>query len=459
MTTTAPTTPPTTLSKTPTMAPVARGSFLLGSAVDLRRDMLGACERAFHTYGDVVRFRVGPPGLRREICLVFHPDAAHRVLAGNWTNYRKDNIFYGEIRRAFGDGLLTSQDDDWQRQKRFLQPLFTPRRVAGYAATMSEQVDQLVARWRPRPAGTVDLNDEMTSLSLRVVCRILFGDDVDRALPVVQQAFGPLGEEVRRRGLAPFRPPMSWPTGGNRRLLRAQRALYGVCDEIITGRRTAGHRTGEADLIGLLLDARDNGGTLSAAEVRDQVLIFLLAGHETTSTALTYTLHLLGRHPDVQDRVREEADAAGNDTTKLAYTEMVLKEAMRLYPSAPLMGRLTVADDEICGYHIPAGTDIITAPWVTHRHPQFWDEPERFDPDRFTPEREKTRHRYAWFPFGGGPRSCIGQHFSMLESTIALARLTREFTFTTPAGEPSYTNHITLRPTGPVPSLVKPRTP
>jgi cytochrome P450 len=296
----------TTASTTPSMtrsaAPVVSGSFLLGSALDLRRDLLGACERAFHRYGDVVRFRVGPPGLRRGICLVFHPDAAHRVLAGNWTNYRKDNIFYNEIRRAFGDGLLTSQDDDWQRQKRFLQPLFTPRRVTGYAATMSEQVDRLATRWRSRPAGTVNLHDEMTGLSLRVVCRVLFGDDVDQALPVVQQAFGPLGEEVRRRGLAPFRPPMSWPTGGNRRLLRAQRALNGVCDEIIARRRAAGHGLGEADLLGLLLDARDEDTKLTAVEVRDQVLIFLLAGHETTSTALTYTLHLLGRHPEVQDR-------------------------------------------------------------------------------------------------------------------------------------------------------------
>ncbi len=446
----------TTLSTT-RMAPVAPGSFLLGSAVDLRRDMLGACERAFHTYGDVVRFRIGPPGLRRELWLASHPDAAHRVLAGNWTNYRKDNIFYSEIRGAFGDGLLTSQDDVWQRQKRFLQPLFTPRRVAGYATTMGEQVDRLVARWRSRPEGTVDLHDEMTGLTLRVVCRILFGDDVDQALSVVQRAFGPLGEEVRRRGMAPVRAPMSWPTGGNRRLLRAQRALYDVCNEIIAGRRAGGDRTGEADLIGLLLDARDSGSALTAAEVRDQVLIFLLAGHETTSTALTYTLHLLGRHPEVQDRVREEVDAAGGDTATLAYTTMVLKEAMRLYPSAPLMGRRAVESDEISGYHIPAGSDVIIAPWVTHRHPEFWERPERFDPDRFTPEREKTRHRYAWFPFGGGPRSCIGQHFSMLESTVALAALIRDFAFTAPPGEPPYTNHITLRPTSGVPSMVRPR--
>jgi cytochrome P450 len=187
--------------------------------------------------------------------------------------------------------------------------------------------------------------------------------------------------------------------------------------------------------------------------VRDQVLIFLLAGHETTSTALTYALHLLGRHPDAQRQVRAEVAAVTGDgsvtaqhVAALAYTTMVLKETMRLYPSAPLLGRRAVEEDEICGYRIPAGADVVVAPWVVHRHPDFWDQPHRFDPQRFTPEREKARHRYAWFPFGGGPRGCIGQHFSMLESVIALAMLVREFDFVAPPGEPRNTNHITLRP-------------
>jgi cytochrome P450 len=262
---------------------------------------------------------------------------------------------------------------------------------------------------------------------------------------------------------APLRPPVGWPTPVNWRLARAQLALYEVCDQIIARRRASGSG-GEQDLVGLLLAARDGTGRLSDAEIRDQVLVFLLAGHETTSTALTFTLDLLGRHPEVQRRVRAEVDEVLGDRTPtagdvpaLALTTRTLKEAMRLYPSAPLIGRMAVADDELCGYRIPARSNLAVVPWVIHRHPGFWDEPGRFDPERFTPEREKARHHYAWLPFGGGPRGCIGQHFSMLESVIALAMLVRDFEFAAPAAEPRYTNHITLRPTSGVPSRVSPR--
>jgi cytochrome P450 len=451
-----------TAAATRRLAPLVPGSFLLGSAVELRRDMLTTYERAFQRYGDVVRFRAGPPGARIELHLLFHPDAAHRVLAGASANYRKDNAFYAEIRSAFGDGLLTSQDADWQRQKRFLQPLFGPKRVDGYAAAMGEQVDDLVHRWRSRLPGTLDVHDEMTALTLGTVCRILFGEDVDRVLPVVQRSFDPLGAAVRRRAMAGLRLPREWPTPVNRRLLRAKRDLHGVCDEIVARRRADGER--RQDMLGLLLDARDEGRSLSDAEVRDQVLIFLLAGHETTSTALTYALHLLGRDPGVQRRVRTEVSAVTGDSSvtaqhaaALPYTTMVLKETMRLYPSAPLLGRRAVEEDQILGCRIPAGADVVVAPWVIHRHPDFWEQPHRFDPQRFVPEREKARYRYAWFPFGGGPRGCIGQHFSMLESVIALATLVRTFDFVASSGDPRNTNHITLRPVGGVFSQVIPR--
>jgi cytochrome P450 len=441
--------------------PLVPGSLLLGSALDLRADMLATCERACRDHGDVVRFALGPRGLGRELFVAFHPDAAQRVLAGNAANYRKENVFYAEIRDTFGDGLLTSQDDDWQRQKRFLQPLFTHRRVAGYATTMGAQVEDVIRRWRAQPATVRDLHDEMTGLTLRIVCRVLFGNDVHQALPAVQRWFGPLGEAVRRRSMSPVRLPRSWPSPVNRRLTRARHELFAVCDQIIGDRRA--RPSGQQDMLGLLLDARDSGTAMSDVEVRDQVLIFLLAGHETTSTTLTYALYLLGRHPDVQRRVRAEADAVGGvpsaeQTATLAYTTMVLKEAMRMYPSAPLTGRRCGADDEIGGYLIPAGSDVVIVPWVTHRHPAFWDEPDRFDPERFTPEREKARHRYAWYPFGGGPRACIGQHFSMLESTIALAGLVHAFEFSATGRPPRYTDHITLRPVEPVTVLVEPRT-
>jgi cytochrome P450 len=450
------------VEETRRVPPAAPGSFLLGSAVELRRNMLAAYERAFQRYGDVVRFRAGPPGARLEFHLLGHPEAAHRVLAGAAANYRKDNVFYSEIRNAFGDGLLTSQDAEWQRQKRFLQPLFGPRRVDGYAAAMVEQVQDLAAQWRSRLPATLDLHEEMTRLTLGTVCRILFGEDLDRVLPVVTRALEPLGEAVRRRAMAGLRPPPGWPTPVNRRLLRARRQLHGVCDEIVARRRPGGQR--QEDLLGLLLDATDQGNSLTDAEVRDQVLIFLLAGHETTSTALTYALHLLGRHPDAQRRVRAEVTAVTGDRSVMApqaaalpYTTRVLKETMRLYPSAPLIGRRAVKDDQICGYHIPAGADVVVAPWIIHRHPDFWDEPQRFDPERFLPEREKARHRYAWLPFGGGPRGCIGQHFSMLESVIALATLVREYHFAAPPEDPRHTSYITLRPVGGVYSHLTPR--
>ena len=456
---------PTTAPVGPTLAapPVVPGSFLLGSALDLRRDMLAACERAFHRYGDAVRFRAGPPGARLDLYMLFHPDAAHRVLAGWSANYRKENVFYSELRSAFGDGLLTTQDAQWQRQKRYLQPLFAPKHVNAYAAAMTGQVQQVAQRWRARPPGTIDLHAEMTHLTLATVCHILFGEDVGRALPVVQRTFAPLGDAVRRRALAGGRVPLDWPTPVNHRLRKARDELHGVCQEIVAQRRASGDQ--REDMLGLLLDAQDEAGSLSDAEVRDQVLIFLLAGHETTSTALTYTLHLLGRHPDQQKRVRAEVEsvagertlATAEDVPSLEYTTMVLKEAMRLYPSAPFLGRRAVEEDQICGYRIPAGAEVVLAPWITHLHPDFWYWPERFDPERFHPEREKARHRYAWFPFGGGPRACIGQHFSMLESVVALATLVREFDFAAPPGEPPRTNHITLRPTQGVPSNIRPR--
>jgi len=438
--------------------PTVLGRDLLSPTTDGGRDMLKGCERAFAKHGDVIRVAAGPPVLRRQLLFVFHPDGAQRVLAVNVANYRKDNVLYGEVRALFGNGLLTSQDDRWQRQKRFLQPLFTPQRVAGYASTMASVAKEMSADWRRLP-NAIDLDRQMTRLTLRVVCQVLFGADVDSAIPIVQQVFGPVGEAVRRRSAAPLRGPLWLPTAVNRRGLRGRRALRAVCDEIIDHRRVAA--TQQEDLIGLLLSARVDGTSLTDAEIRDQVLVFLLAGHETTSTALTYTLHLLGRHPEVQRRVREEIVAklgdrgpTAADVPALPYTTMVLKEAMRLYPSVPFISRRAVDDDELCGKRIDGGADVILAPWVIHRHPAFWHEPNRFDPERFAPEKDRIRHRYAWMPFGGGPRACIGQHFSMLESAIAVATFVRDFEFTAPGGEPPRTNHITLRPTHGVASVI-----
>jgi cytochrome P450 len=452
------------MTRLATVPPTPPGAPVLGSALDLRRDILGTYERARRAHGDVVRFVIGPPGVRATVYALFHPDAVRRVLASEADGYRKDNRFYQEVRWALGEGLLNSQDETWLRQRRFIQPLFTRRRIAGYARSMAEEARDLTRRWRELSAGgnPIDLHAEMSRVTLRVVGRLLFGSDLERAVAVVGDAFPVLGEYARRRAFAPFRVPHSWPTPSNRRAQRARHAVYGVCDELIADRRASGG--GEDDLLSLLVAARDGAERLDDAEIRDQILIFLLAGHDTTAIALTFALHLLGLHRGAQRRVRDEVDAVlgdraptADDVESLPYTTMVLKEAMRLYPPAWGLGRRTGEGDSIDGYDIPPGSDVAVSAWVTHRHPDFWDESARFDPERFAPERESGRHRHAYFPFGAGPRACIGQYFSMLEAAIALAVIVRDYELTSLGEDVPLAPRITLHPAAPVPCRLTPR--
>ncbi|MDX3454029.1 cytochrome P450 [Streptomyces sp. ME02-8801-2C] len=449
------TTSPGTTSAAPP-APGPTGHPLLGSALDLRRDPLGTFVRAQREYGDVVRVAAGPPGLRTVMYCVFSPEGAQQVLATQATNFRKDNVFYEEIRQTAGNGLLTSQDDDYLRQRRLIQPLFTKKRVDSYATAITQEAEAMAERWRDRPE--VDVVQETDRLALRTVARVLFGTDVEAAVDVVRANFPVVSAYITGRAYSPLRLPRTWPTPSNRRAQAATREVYEVCDRIIATRRSNGTGTeheGE-DLLSLLSWARnDEDGSLDATELRDQVLVFLLAGHETTATSLTFALHLLACHPEAQARAHKEVAALPPDepytaTTmdQLPYLTMVLKETMRLYPAAPLMGRRAVAETEIDGHIIPAGADVLISPWVTHRHPAHWDTPDRFDPDRFTPARESARHRYAWLPFGGGPRACIGRHFSMLESVLALAVLLREYNLETPDKDIPVTAAVTLQAAG-----------
>ncbi|MER6994347.1 cytochrome P450 [Streptomyces sp. NPDC000410] len=453
------------MTTTGTEIPGPAGVPLLGSMFDLKRDSLGTYLNAQRAYGDVVRITAGPPGLRVELYGVFSAEGAQQVLATDSANFRKDNAFYQEVRESFGNGLLTSQDEDYLRQRRLVQPLFTRRRVDGYAEAITAETATLLSGWADAPDATVDVVGEMTRLTLRAVARILFGTDVEAAVHVVERCFPVIGEYTLRRGYSPANVPRDWPTPGNRRAAAAMQDLYGVCDRIIEERRAEGDAAKGDDLLTLLAQAGSaEDGSLDPAEIRDQVLIFLLAGHETTATSLAFALHLLARHPEAQKRARAEVDRvlAGRtpeayDLDALPYLTRVLKEAMRLYPAGPVIGRQAVEAAEIGGHTIPAGADVIVAPWVTHRHPRYWEEPERFDPDRFAPEAEKARPRYAWFPFGGGPRACIGQHFSMLESVLALAMILREYELTAVDLDVPVDTGITLRATGPARCVVSSR--
>ncbi|TDU75410.1 cytochrome P450 [Streptomyces sp. KS 21] len=446
-----------TRTETGTEVPALGGMPLLGSLFDLKSDSLGTYLRAQQQRGDVVRITAGPPGLRAELYCVFSAEGAQQVLASESANFRKDNAFYQELRDSFGNGLLTSQDEDYLRQRRLVQPLFTKRRVDGYAGAVAAETQAVVAGWAQAPGGVVDVGEEMMQLALRAVARILFGTDVEATVDVVDRCFPVITEYVLRRGYSPANFPRTWPTPGNKRAAAAMDELYAVCDRIIAERRSGAPAGGE-DLLSLLAAATStDDGEFDAAELRDQVLIFLLAGHETTATSLAFSLHLLARHPEQQARAREEISRVLGDRTpeaadldRLPYLTQVLKEAMRLYPAAPVIGRSSVAATEVGGRTIPAGSDMILAPWVTHRHPRYWPDPDRFDPDRFTPEAEAGRPRYAWFPFGGGPRACIGQHFSMLESVIALAMILRAHEFEAVDTDVPVSAGITLRADGPI---------
>ncbi|MGA5220676.1 cytochrome P450 [Streptomyces cinereoruber] len=449
-----------------TEAPELAGLPLLGSMFDLKNDSLATFLRARREHGDVVRIIAGPPGIRATVYGVFSAEGAQQVLAGESANFRKDNAFYQEVRESFGNGLLTSQDEDYLRQRRLVQPLFTRRRVDGYAAAIAAEVATLTGEWRNAGAESVDVLQEMARLALRAVARILFGTDVDAAVRIVERSFPELGAYVLRRGFSPLNVPRHWPTPGNRRAATVHRALYEVCDRIIAERRSSGRASDEGDdLLTLLIGAESaEDGSFDATELREQVLVFLLAGHETTATSLGFALHLLALHPEERKRAQEEVDRvlAGRtpgaaDLDALPYVTRVLKEAMRLFPAAPAIGRRAVAATEIGGVAIPAGADVVVVPWVTHRHPDYWEDAERFDPDRFTPEAEAARPRYAWFPFGGGPRACIGQHFSMLESVIALAMILQRYDFEAVDTEVPLTSAITLQAAGPARCRLIPR--
>jgi cytochrome P450 len=448
-------------------APRPRANRLLGFAVELRQNQLRTYERVMREYGDVVRLVVGPPGLRFELTCAFHPDGVQRVLAGSREGYSKDTPGYREIAAAIGRGLLTSEGQLWQRQRRLIQPLFTRKQIATYATLMAQEAGRTADRW-DRTAGqrvTVDAHSEMIRLTLRVVGRAIFGDDVEHATHVIRRTFPVLTRHVLRRTLAPVAPPAAWPTPANLRAARAQRAIYALADDLIARRRTAG--LGGEDLLSRLLAARDpeTGRAMEIQQVRDEALIFLLAGHETTSSALTFTLQLLGRHPDEQQRVADElADVLGgrpptvDDLPALRRTAMVLKEAMRLYPPIYALARRAEGEDEIGGHRIPSGSLLVVSQWATHRHPCIWDDPEKFAPERFAPEQEAARHRYAYFPFGGGPRACIGSHFATQEAQIALAVLLQRYRIRAPlAPVPLDTTGITLRPKHAVPIELAPR--
>jgi cytochrome P450 len=435
-----------------------------------RADRLTFLRYCARDYGDVVRLRL--PG--HPLLLFNHPDLIEQVLVTQAKHFVK-HFGLRVYKPVLGNGLVTSEGDFWRRQRKLSAPAFQGARLAGYAKDMVDVTATMLDRWHAAAGGRVgegpverDVHADMMRLTLEVACRTLFGAD---ACPdphavgdAMEQALRALDVRFGR-----WLPVPDWfPTPANLRLKRALRTLDDVVGGIIARRRGANASGGDGnDLLSMLVRARDedDGSAMTDAQLLDEARTIFLAGHETTALALTYALYLLAEHPDAQATLHTELDAvlAGRppayaDLPRLAYTRQVVTESMRLYPPADVLGREATVDTTIDGIDVPRGTTVFMSQWVMHHDPRYFPDPDRFDPGRWTPEFERALPRFAYFPFGGGPRFCVGQSFALAEAVLILAAICQQFSFApAPGFKLELWPSITLRPRGAVPLRVTAR--
>ncbi len=431
----------------PTEPPVLPGGWpVLGDLPAIRRDALGLLARAARL-GDVARLRLG-----RDVFLLNHPDHVQRVLVENHANYRK-SYFYERLRPLVGDGLLTSEGDDWKRKRRLAQPAFHKERLAGFVEVMAHHTGALLERWAAVAArgAPVDVAADMMRLTLTVVGHALFGSDLlDRAARTGRALTTALRITNERFFALLYVPP--WvPTPRNLRFARALRVLDGLVNEIVSARRGQPPRP---DLLGMLMAARDEegGAKLGDRELRDEVMTMVLAGHETTANALSWAFYLLAQDPEVDARLHAECAAVLRggavrleDLPRLGFAARVNQETMRLYPPAWIFGREAIAADAFGATRVPAGAAVSICPWTLHRDPRFWSAPDRFDPDRFLSDAGRPRHAYV--PFAAGPRMCIGHAFASMEMQVVLSMIADRFRLALVPERPVRAEtSVTLRP-------------
>jgi cytochrome P450 len=390
----------------------------------MRRSALTEYLRLREQFGDVVRLAT----LSHPVYLVSHPDAVHYVLRENARNYRK-GLLFKPIAALQGQGLLTSEGDLWARQRRVVQPAFHLQQLVTCAEAMVDEARAVVQEWRqPMQTGTpVNVAERMHRLTFNVVGRVLLGADpgaLDAYWGTLRAIALPLLQGIHARATRPWAPPLWVPTPRNWRFRRAITVYDALVQQIIAARRQARQRPGgeATDVLALLLAACDDtsGAGMSEQQLRDEIITFIGAGAETSAHALSWTWYLLAQHPAVARGVHTELATLLNgrrptqqDLPHLPYSRMVLDEALRLYPPSVVLPRQANAPDAIRGYAIPQDAVVVLSPYVTHRHPEFWSEPEQFQPERFTPEQVTSRHRCAYLPFGEGPRRCIGEPFAL----------------------------------------------
>ncbi|HVY81298.1 MAG TPA: cytochrome P450 [Steroidobacteraceae bacterium] len=384
-------------------------------------DSLERMQELFARYGDI--YRVYAPGRKSYTYVINHPDDVKRVLVSNHRNYTK-GVGLDRVKILLGNGIMTSEGELWKRQRYMMQPMFHRRVITGFAQTIAAANDRLVTKWEAQAARgeLVNVTDDMSELTLEIVLRSIFGPDLDRL--------------ASQTGGNPF-DVVTKDTARNLQFAYKFRQLGKVIADLVKRRRE--NREEHPDFLGMLMTARDKetGEGMSERELIDEVMTLVVAGHETTASALNWTWYLLSQHPDADAKLAAELAAAPvidapslTEMEALGYTHRVIDEALRLYPPGWILSRRTIGPDVLAGYEIPAGTSVMLSPYILHRHPKFWKEPDAFRPERFDTEHEAERPRFAYMPFAAGPRHCIGESLALYEMLMHLYKVARRYRLT-----------------------------
>ena len=409
--------------------PGPRGLPLLGVMPEMVSDMLGLFTRTAREFGGIAQFKL----LNSKYFLVTNPDYVKYILQDNYKNYiRGRSVETGRV--LLGNGLPLIDGDFWLRERRLLQPAFHRERLASLTSTAASVIDAFIQEWErnAQDGQPLDLDDEMMRLTLTVIIKSMFSADIDDKIQSLSHAFNVASKFMLWRSQQMWAPPLSIPIPRNVEYNRASRVL----DETIYPLVADARKNPKDDLLGMLLAMRDEetGEGMSDKQARDEVVTIFFAGHETTAASMAWALYLLSEHPEVEERVRTELQTVLNgriptsaDLPKLAYSQRVIQEVLRLYPAAYLFAREAVTDDVIDGYPIPPKTLIFITPYITHRDSRYWTDPERFDPDRFESEQIASRPRHIYYPFGEGPHVCIGNNFALMEMQLILAIALQRF--------------------------------
>ncbi len=404
--------------------PGPNGVPFFGNTHQYAADPFSFMDACADAYGDVVQFDMGP----QPLYMLTNPRDIERVLVSESAAFPKLDLGDDAIDRLLGDGLLTSSGKRWKQSRQRAAPAFRSGRINTLAEMMSAHTETALTEWSS--GERIDINVEMARLTVRIIVSAMFGSKLeDDRIEAIQTHLEPLGARFEPDPFSRLIPEWA-PTQKNREFDAAVAALEAIIEELVGARRRTAHGTGgdePMDLLSILLRAQQRGET-TEADIRDEMMTMLLAGHDTTALMLTYTWYLLSRHPAAERRFHTELEEVlgskrptAADSRRLEYTQRVLNEAMRLYPPVYTLFRETTLDCEFGGYRIPAGAGLMLPQWVVHRSARWYDNPEQFNPDRWRADQRSQRPRFAFFPFGGGPRHCIGKQFSMLEATVILA--------------------------------------